>query len=83
MMWAFDRQPYGRAGEPMSDFERQLWDHFWIIANDPERAAGLGIRALHGEAVSMRLRAGLRYQVSLRASDGLSIQPVGAAEPAP
>ena len=28
---------YARGGK-MSDFERRIWDDFWNIANDPERA---------------------------------------------
>ena len=70
---------YGNSRERMSDFERQVWDNFWVIANDTRQAASLGIRAVHGEAVSMRLMSGMRYQVTLRASDGLSIHPLGTA----
>jgi hypothetical protein len=62
-------------GEPLSDFERRIWGDFWEIANDPQRAAGLGIRAAHGEAVSMKLQKGRSYRLVLRASDGLSIIP--------
>lgn len=66
---------YGRGGV-MSDFERQIWEDFWNIANDPERAKELGIRAAHGEAVSIKAEKGKRYQVQLRASGGLSITPL-------
>ncbi|HEY6563466.1 MAG TPA: hypothetical protein VIY86_03170 [Pirellulaceae bacterium] len=65
---------YGRE-EKMSDFERQIWTDFWSIALDPNRAAVLGVRAAHGEAVSVKLRPGKRYRVTLRASDGLSVGP--------
>jgi hypothetical protein len=64
---------YGQGTVP-GDFEARIWEDFWSIANDPARAAGLGIRAAHGEAVSMKVRPGGRYRIMLRASDGLSIQ---------
>ncbi|MCA9262909.1 MAG: hypothetical protein KDA60_03635 [Planctomycetales bacterium] len=70
---------YGRA--PLSEFEQQIWSDFWNIANDPQRAAELGIRAIHGEAVSARLRPNLRYLVQLRASGGLSINPLEEQTP--
>jgi hypothetical protein len=66
---------YGRGGQ-MSDFERQIWSDFWNIANNPDRAKELGIRAAHGEAVSIKTEKGRRYQVQLRASGGLSITPL-------
>jgi multidrug efflux pump subunit AcrA (membrane-fusion protein) len=71
---------YGRRGA--SEFERQLWHDFWNIANDRARAAELGIRAAHGEAVATRLKLGQSYRVLLRASDGLSISPSGPVPPA-
>lgn len=70
---------YGRNGL-MSDLERQIWSEFWTIADDRERAASMGIRGAHGQAVSARLRAGGTYRVTLRASDGLSIAPVEVAK---
>jgi multidrug efflux pump subunit AcrA (membrane-fusion protein) len=65
---------YARGGK-MSDFERHIWDDFWAIANDPAKADELGIRAAHGQAVSMKVQKGRSYRVELRASDGLSIVP--------
>jgi hypothetical protein len=62
-------------GSKMSDFEKQIWDDFWTIANDQPRAERLGIRAAHGQAVSMKVQEGKSYRVELRASDGLSIVP--------
>lgn len=69
---------YGR-GTPMSDFERQIWDDFWNIANNPQRARELGIRAAHGEAVSTQLRPAMTYRLQLRASGGLTITPETAS----
>ena len=69
---------YGRNGL-MSELEQQIWSDFWNIAHDKERAAAMGIRAAHGQAVATRLRAGNRYRVTLRASDGITIAPVAGA----
>src|SRR5688572_4926177 len=65
---------YARGGKP-SDFEKKIWDDFWSIANDSARAEELGIRALHGDAVSMKVQKGKTYKVMLRASDGPAIVP--------
>ncbi len=68
-------QAYARGGN-LSDFEERLWSEFWEFANNPAKAAKLGIRAANGEAVSIKVREGKAYHVSLRASGGLSIAPV-------
>jgi hypothetical protein len=65
-------QAYARGGQ-LSDFEKRLWSDFWGFANDPIKAAEAGIRAANGEAVSIQIREGASYNVSLRASGGLSI----------
>lgn len=63
-------------GEQLSAFEQRIWDDFWNIANDPQHAQELGIRAAHGEAVSTQLRQGNTYQLTLRASGGMTIVPL-------
>jgi cell division protein FtsB len=73
-------QAYSRGGA-MSDFEKKLWGDFWEFANDPKKAAEMGIRAANGEAVSIKVREGKTYSISLRASGGLSIAPIEAGEP--
>ncbi|GIW95361.1 MAG: hypothetical protein KatS3mg110_3402 [Pirellulaceae bacterium] len=70
-------------GGAMTEFERRIWEDFWNIANDPKKAAELGIRAAHGEAPSIKARKGMVYRVVLRASDGLSISAEQAAPPMP
>lgn len=67
-------QAYGRG--PMTEFERNLWKDFWEFANDPAKAAKMGIRAANGEAVSIKVREGKSYAIELRASGGLSIRPL-------
>lgn len=68
-------RPVAYGTGPMSAFEQQIWSNFWEIAHDAKRAASLGIRAAHGEAVSTRLRPNGHYRITLRASDGLTIKP--------
>jgi hypothetical protein len=70
---------YARGTE-MSDFERKIWDDFWLIANDSQRAADLGIHAAHGNAVSIRVQPGKTYEIDLRSTGDISIRPV---EPTP
>jgi len=72
---------YARGGK-MSDFEKKIWDDFWNIANNPDQARQLGVRAAHGEAVSTRLRKGKTYRLLLRASGGLAITPAEPNSPA-
>lgn len=72
-------QAYSRGGA-MSEFEKRLWGDFWEFANDPKKAAEMGIRAANGEAVSIKVREGKTYSISLRASGGLSIAPIEEGE---
>ena len=60
-------------GSVMSDFEKKIWEDFWKIANDPQQAARLGIRALHGDAVSIKVEKGKTYRITVRASGGPEI----------
>jgi len=66
-----------QTGGKISAFEAEIWKNFWDIANDPEKAKRAGVRAAHGEAVSMKLVPNKRYRVELRASAGVSIVPDG------
>ena len=60
-------------GSVMSDFEKKIWEDFWKIANDPQQAAQLGIRTLHGDAVSIKVEKGKTYRITVRASGGPEI----------
>ena len=64
---------YG-GGKPEGEFESEIWSNFWELANDPAKAKELGIRAIHGEAPSMRLQKGKIYKLTLRASGGLDFE---------
>ncbi len=67
---------YGHGGE-MSDFEKKIWGDFWEVANSDSKQDELGIRAVHGEAPSIKVKKGMAYRVDLRASGGLSISTAG------
>lgn len=69
------QRPAAYGGDDVAPaWERRLWQCFWDYANDPAAAAALGVRALHGEAPYVELRAGKSYLVELRASGGLSLR---------
>jgi len=67
-------QSYAAERAPTA-FERELWARFWELANDPEEAQRRGVRALHGEAVSTRLRKDRAYTITLRSTGELTILP--------
>ena len=62
----------------VSEFEQQIWDDFWTVANDPAKSAELGIRSAHGTAVSIRVQPGKTYQIDLRATGDFTFRPVTA-----
>ena len=66
---------YARGGK-MSDFEQKIWDDFWNLANDPIKAAEMGIRAAHADAPSMRMREGKTYELQLRATGEFTLKLV-------
>lgn len=70
------------AGSETSDLERELWSDFWEYANDPQRAAAAGVRAMHGEGPFIKVRPGKVYRLLLRASGGLSFVTENTPQPA-
>jgi hypothetical protein len=66
---------YGRGTE-MSDFEKKIWDDFWLISNNKQRAAELGIHAAHHTAVGQRVVPGMTYEIDLRATGEMTIRPM-------
>jgi len=66
---------YGRGTE-MSEFEKKIWDDFWLISNDRQRAAELGIHAAHRTAVGQLVRPGMTYEIKLRATGDMTIRPI-------
>lgn len=70
---------YARGGK-VSDLEEKIWRDFWAIANDHKRAKELGIRAIHGDAVSFKAEKGKRYTLQIRASGGPTLLPARDVE---
>ena len=68
-------QSYAAERAPTA-FERELWARFWELANNPEEAKRKGVRALHGEAVSTRVRKDRVYSITLRSTGEVTIQPI-------
>jgi hypothetical protein len=66
-----------RADGISFELQQQIWSRFWEYANNPKLAESVGLRAVHGQAVSMKVQRGKRYRIQLRASDGLTILPEG------
>ena len=68
-------------GTPMSEFEQKIWEDFWTIANDPQKAAELGIRATHAQAPSIRVEVGNTYELDLRSTGDFTLQRTGDPVP--
>lgn len=58
------------------DFERAIWKDFWKVCNDEGLQDELGIRASHGQSSYVFGRVGKTYEISIRASGGMSLTPV-------
>jgi hypothetical protein len=53
---------YRQIGERLSVSDRNLfWSEIWELANDPNRLKELGVRAVYGNVVYHKLKAGLIY----------------------
>ncbi len=53
---------YEQLCSRLSLSDRQLfWDNIWGLANDPNRLASLGVRAIYGNVVYHKLEPGLIY----------------------
>lgn len=63
-------------GSQMSKFEKDIWDEFWLIANDNKRAQELGIDAIQGKAVAIRALPGKSYEIKLRSTGDITIRPL-------
>jgi len=66
---------YGQ-GTDISDFEKKIWDDFWLIANDKQKAADLGIFAAHSNAVGIRVQPNMVYEIDLRSTGDMTIRPI-------
>ncbi len=68
--------PPGYATTDPSRFEQMLWQNFWALAADAERAREVGVRVAQGEAVYKPVRTGQTYELIADAAGGLSLIPL-------
>lgn len=69
--------PVTDAGEP-SSLQKELWERFWEMIDDPDLAARYGVRVAQCEAPAVPLQAGQIWEVSLDAAGGLNLKKIGA-----
>ena len=58
------------------EFEEKIWGDFWKVSNDIDMQRDLGIRASHGLAGYVKPEEGKTYQVHIRASGGMTLNPI-------
>ncbi|MEL7496233.1 MAG: hypothetical protein AAFN77_01395 [Planctomycetota bacterium] len=58
------------------DFEQQIWKDFWRVCSDINLQRELGIRTSQGQASYVMPRVGKTYEISIRASGGMSLKPI-------
>lgn len=75
-----DNQTEGQPGvykdDEQNKFEKQIWNDFWNVSNDPSLQSELGIRASHGQANYVKAQEGMIYQVKIRSSGAASLEPI-------
>lgn len=59
-------KPYKLDSPDSTEFEKELWGNFWKLAQDPDFAKKMGVRAAHGTAPSMKLQEGSTYKLEMR-----------------
>ena len=69
-------------GHEMSAFEKEIWDQFWELANNPAKAQEKGIRTAHGEAPNQKLVPGKRLQGPAAGLRGPELPDRGPSEAA-
>ena len=69
--------PPAYSGGDAAHFERQIWEEFWRLATDAERAAEAGVRVAQGESVYLPMEAGRAYELRVEAAGGMVLAPIG------
>ena len=64
---------YKLDSQDSSRFEEELWGNFWKLAQDPDYAKKMGVRAAHGSAPSMKLEEGSAYKLDMRNTGEMTI----------
>lgn len=62
--------------EEQSEFEKKIWKDFWRFSTDINLQREIGIRATHGVSNYILPREGKTYEISIRASGGMSLRPI-------
>ena len=66
--------------EKKRDFEQQIWNDFWQVCNNEALQQELGIRTSQGQASYVMPEVGKTYQVKIRASGSMELDPVDVAD---
>lgn len=70
---------YASDSPDAAAFEKQLWESFWKLAQDPDLAKSMGVRAAHGAAPYQILVPGNSYKLELRSTGELTFAIDAAA----
>ncbi len=65
---------YRGADPRVSDFELDLWDNFWRLAEDPAYRVSKGVRIANGQGVWQPLKTDQLYTLTLETDGGINIQ---------
>jgi hypothetical protein len=66
-------QIYQGADPRVSEFEQDLWQDFWRLADDAEYRKSMGVRVAQGEGVWRPFEPGFLYTITLDTNGGLFI----------
>jgi hypothetical protein len=64
---------YRGADPKVSEFERELWNNFWKLAEDPEYRARYGVRVANGQGVWGPFERDKLYTITIESDGGLNI----------
>lgn len=67
---------YRGATPAQVNFEEQLWQQFWKLADDPDYAKSQGVRLAQGQGVWRHLIPGYVYKLTTEANGGLNMEAV-------
>jgi hypothetical protein len=68
--------PPAYAASDIGQFEKRLWENFWMMATDASVARENGVRVAQGEAVYKPVRQGQTYELIADAVGGMSLRPL-------
>jgi type II secretory pathway pseudopilin PulG len=65
---------YQTRDPQLSQFEKELWQNFWRLADDPAYRATMGVRTAQGEGVWRPFEPDRLYTITLESNGGLNIR---------